>query len=137
MRKSFKILFVYCVLILFVGGCATTGNGEKEITAEKFNKVIWLKASSFIEECLDLSPSQILHYKFTSPGTVDFNIHNHGKHGRSYVIKKKGISELDGMVDPAKLKEGYDKGRPQFCMLWRNKSDIFVKVVLEYTITSK
>jgi len=137
MAKLIKILSVYCVLILFTGGCATSGSGEKNPTVNKFTESMSLMPSSFEEECLKLSPSQTLDYKFTSSGAIDFNIHNHGKKGRTYVVHKDGISEWEGVVDPAKLGDGYDKNRPQFCMFWKNNSDKQVKVSLEYTVTSR
>lgn len=140
MMKLIKILSVYCLILLFIGGCATNGGdkrGKEGATEEQFSKVISLSPSSFDEECLKLSPTQTLNYTLTATGNVYFNIHNHGKKGRTYVIQKEDIKVWKGAVDPSKLGDSYDRNRPQFCMLSKNKSDRDVQVALEYTITSR
>jgi len=139
MKNPVKTLSVCCILLLFISGCTTIGSGknaaEKSVVKEIIKSHL-IKPSTFRETCFKLMPAQTFTYSFSASADVDFNIHNHEKQGRTYVIKKDRISKLEGIVDTAKLGDGYDENRPTFCMLWKNNGDKDVKVSLDCAITN-
>ena len=74
MTRILPKVFLFTIIVLIaLLGCATTG----EIKDGKHEVETTIEPTKVHEDCVDLSPDQVLDYTFESLRTLDFNIHWH------------------------------------------------------------
>ena len=103
---------------------------------EEISQTAYISMGQSYEECIELYPSQVLHYSFKASQNVNFNIHYHGMEGREYAIKKSEISSFRGELVCNEM-SFYDKDQENFCMIWSNFNELDARLNLKYYIASR
>ena len=139
MITSFKSLLVLGAILSLLIGCAAYHQHQewehaKVVSAMKDNIIV--KASGSSEECFALKKGQILVYKFKSAKPLDFNIHYHGEDQVHYPVSKSGITEDDGIIDPA-THNYYTEAMEYYCLMWENSGLRPVNISYECEIREK
>jgi hypothetical protein len=93
--------------------------GHTSGTADVIKNTVVLNPAEAHEECVVLKKGQSLVYKFSSSRPVDFNIHHHSEGQVQYPVSEKGITEYDGIFDPARGDFNLEK-EEYFCLMWEN-----------------
>ena len=108
-------------------------SGESDKSAEQQGEVVMLESGQSYEECIELYPSQVMHYSFKASENVDFNIHYHGMEGRKYAIKKNRITSYKGELVCDEM-DFYSKDQEHFCMIWSNMNETQARLSFKYSI---
>jgi len=103
---------------------------------EEIRSTANIETGKFFEECIELYPSQVMHYSFKSSKDVDFNIHYHAMEGRKFAIKKNSVTSYKGELVCDEM-DFYDKDQEHFCMIWANHGETEARLSLKYYITSR
>ena len=74
-----------------------------------------------LEECLDLKPGQVLHYRFQAEATLDFNVHYHEGEKVNFPYPQTALKTLEAQHYTVQLPQTY-------CLMWKNTSDAPVKL---------
>jgi len=83
-------------------------------------------ADDSYELCLLLVPGQQLHYSFSAPRKLDFNIHYHAGHEVFYPVSE------DQVMDAAAT--FLAESEQEYCLMWTNQGDMEVPLSLQYEI---
>jgi hypothetical protein len=133
-RRDFFAGFLIACLLILVSGCATTIANMEQRRREKPDVVI--RAGKVYEECLPMTPPQVIDYSFTASKPVEFNIHYHGEKA-VYPVKGEAVVSWKGIFDPTCI-PGYSSEKPPFfCLMWTNPHEEDVGLNYEFTIRDK
>ncbi|PJB71423.1 MAG: hypothetical protein CO093_05095 [Alphaproteobacteria bacterium CG_4_9_14_3_um_filter_47_13] len=89
-----RIIFVLIVFIALPAGAETVS----------------LQSRKSHEKCVDLKAGQMLEYRFTADGRLDFNIHYHDGDMVHYLVQEKNITEKEGNILAPILQH--------YCLMW-------------------
>jgi hypothetical protein len=109
------------LLSCFLNGCST-------LPVKNESEVI-INPSKIYEECMELTPRDVLFYSFQSFGPVDFNIHYHEEGNIVYPVLKKGSSAEEGRF--------YADKEQTYCLMWTNIQKTPVRLTYEFRIEKK
>ena len=137
--KFARIASLIILSLIITVACNTQGvkkGSELPAGVEEIREKAQIVPGQFYEECIELYPSQVMHYSFNSNEKLDFNIHYHGMEGRKYAIKKNSITSYKGDLVCDEM-DFYDKDQENFCMIWTNHGEVEARLSLKYYITSR
>jgi hypothetical protein len=131
MRGRPECLVVAAISLCMVFGCAGTA-GYSGITSHgeaKDHVAEVVKPSGIHEDCLELSPGQVLTYSYEASAPLSFNIHYHDNSHVIYAVKKDSVSSDSGSMKP-EIKHHY-------CLMWTNTHKEYVKITYSYRVEDK
>jgi hypothetical protein len=111
------------VLVLFAAcGCSSmrTRNESQQVMIEQ---------SRSHEDCMELTPTDMLHYSFKTSRPVNFNIHYHEEGKVTYVVSKDNTVSEEGMFSPEK--------KQYYCLMWTNLLPETVSLSYNYKVDKK
>lgn len=126
--KRFQQMIFLGMVFLLLAGCAAQQTGE-EPTAK-------IRPRRIYEECVKMSPGQVLQFSFTSSKPVDFNVHYHKGQDMSYPINEKQVTTLEGELDYEQL-PAEDQTVEDLCVMWTNPHDDYVNLNYEVFVINK
>ena len=109
------------LLSFFLNGCgALPVKNESEVI---------INPSKLYEECMELTPRDVLFYSFKSFDPVDFNIHYHEERNIIYPVFKKDSSAEEGKL--------YVDKEQTYCLMWTNIQTKPVRVTYAFRVERK
>lgn len=115
---------VLFTLIVFIASFSVAMGGEKADAKNQGKTTI--EPLKTYEDCIELSPDQILDYAFESLRPLDFNIHCHENDKIVYPFAKDGISSDRGSFQSEK--------QQYYCFMWTNPHAEPVGLKYEYRV---
>ena len=137
--KIARIASLIILSLIITVACNTKDvKKDSQLTAgvEEIKQKADIIPGQFFEECIELYPSQVMHYSFNANKELDFNIHYHGMEGRKYAIKKNSVTSYKGNLVCDEM-DFYDTDQEHFCMIWANHGEVEARLSLKYYITSR
>jgi len=80
-----------------------------------------VRAGGFDERCLRLQANEMLDYRFSADGTVDFNIHYHRGSEVVYPVRQVAVSLVRRARFVASATDDY-------CLMWQNRGTDPVRI---------
>jgi hypothetical protein len=121
MSKIMKTMVLVSFLAFLSNGCsALPVKNSSEVT---------INPSKLHEECIELTPRDVLFYAFKSFEPVDFNIHYHEERNIVYPVLKKGSSAEEGKF--------YADKEQTYCLMWTNIQTNPVRLTYEFRVEKK
>lgn len=105
--------------------CGTSlvwSHGAEDSHGNRLKRVI--AANDSYELCLVLARDQSLHYAFSAPRRLDFNIHYHDEHEIFYPVSRDQIMDAKTTFSA--------QSEQEYCLMWTNQGDTDVPLILEY-----
>lgn len=112
---------VLSMVILSLVGCASAPKKE--------SVQVTIKPKGIHEDCVVVTPKEVLSFKFVSSAPTDFNLHHHDGDKIFYPIEKKGATSFEGTFIPEK--------EEVYCLMWTNTSSVPVALTSEYQTMMK
>ena len=137
--KIARMIFLVMLAVIITVACNTKGvkkDSQLPAGVEEIKITDYISQGQFFEECIELYPSQVMHYSFNSNKELDFNIHYHGMEGREYAIKKNSVTYYKGELVCDEM-HFYHKDQEHFCMIWANRGEVDARLNLKFYITSR
>jgi len=117
-----RIMLALFFMAIFTSGCASS-NARKDAISET------LKPAGIHEDCMELSPGQIIEYSFDSSKPLNFNIHYHEDGGMFFPLQKDNTTHEKGRFEPRK--------KQYYCLMWTNSQSEPVTLIYIYTMEKK
>jgi hypothetical protein len=121
MSKIFITMVLVSFLAIFSNGCGVHQiKNESEVT---------INPSKIYEECIELTPRDVLFYSFKSFEPVDFNVHYHEDGNIIYPVFKKDSAAEEGKF--------YADKEQTYCLMWTNTQTKSVRITYAFRVENK
>lgn len=114
-------------LVVFIASFSVARGGEKADAKDQGKTTI--EPSKTYEDCIELSPDQVLDYAFESLRPLDFNIHCHENDKIVYPVAKDDVFSDSGSFQPEK--------RQYYCLMWTNHHTESVGLEYKYRVQDR
>ncbi len=104
MARVLNIMSIFVFVVFFAYGCSSMqAQGQPNVMIEQ---------SRSHEDCMELTPMNVLQYSFTSSKPLSFNIHYHEEGNVTYAVSKENTTSESGTFSPEK--------KQYYCLMWTN-----------------
>jgi len=121
MAKILQMMIFFVLFVFVAYGCSSMQvQGSPNVMLEQ---------SRSHEDCMELTPTDVLNYSFTSSKPLNFNIHYHEEGNVTYAVSKENTTSESGTFYPEK--------KQYYCLMWTNSQPETVPLSYTFKVEKK